>query len=165
MNLSEVLASLSEAEILKLEDAIPYITVLISGADGDFDVEEFNWASKLTHIRSYKHTGKNGKPSPMNEYYDSVAEKFEFRFMELLSKLPQDVNERSSKISVELAELNPILKKIDPFYAHLFYTNFISFAHHVAKAEGGFLGIGSINAEEKKWVNLPMLEVIHEPEA
>jgi tellurite resistance protein len=52
--MSEYFKPLSENEKSELSDALALITVLIAGADGNFEKEELEWAEKVTHIRSYK---------------------------------------------------------------------------------------------------------------
>ena len=50
----EHFSNLNEDETKQLLDALPLITVLIAGADGNFEKDEMDWAEKVTHIRSYK---------------------------------------------------------------------------------------------------------------
>ncbi|MFZ1581728.1 MAG: hypothetical protein WAT26_11320, partial [Saprospiraceae bacterium] len=59
-----------------------------------------------------------------------------------------------------LASLNPVLAKMEPFYAYKLYQGFLSFASHVAKSSGGIMGFFTINPAEAKLVKLPMLTPI-----
>ena len=151
-------AGLNDAEKKLLTDAIPMITALIAGADGNIDSEEKEWASKIMKIRGYQH------PPALQGYYELVGAEFASRLDELISTLPTGTEDRNKMISEELAQLNDIFPKMDPLHAAHFYHSFVTFAEHVAKASGGFLGFGSISREEGKFVGLPMVNKIEMPE-
>ncbi len=152
----QYLDHLSSEELQTLTDAIPYITVLIAGADGNIDQEEKEWANKLTHIRSY------ASEEMLREYYEKVGETFSDRLTHFINTLPQDVTARTAAISTELEKVNPILAGLENAYAHRMYTNFVSFAEHVAKSSGGFLRFGSVSKEEKAVMGLNMITPIEE---
>ncbi len=133
-------------------DAIPYITLLIAGADGNIKTDETAWGEKITGIRSYSHDAL------LMPYYKKVGENYAERMKELLAALPFDTAERESAISAQLARLNDILPKLDYFYASLFYESLKSFARHVAESSGGFLGMMSISKSERRLIDLPMIE-------
>lgn len=145
---------LNTEEVNALLDAIPMVTVLIAGADGEIDSEERKWGAKMTKIRSYAH------PENLQAYYEAIGETYENRVNELISSLPDDTDQRNEAISEKLSQLNPILAKLDQNFAKRMYESLTSFAEHVAKASGGFLRIGSISKEEKQWINLPMITPI-----
>jgi len=151
-------AGLNDTEKKLLVDAIPMITALIAGADGNIDSEEKEWASKIMKIRGYQH------PPALEGYYELVGAEFEGRLDELISTLPSGTDERNKMISEELAQLNDILPKMAPLHGAHFYHSFVTFAEHVAKASGGFLGFGSISRAEGKFVGLPMINKIEMPE-
>ena len=146
--------NLSSEEAKTMMDAVPLVTVLISGADGDFSKAEKDWATKLTQIRSYK------SAESMSAYYEKLEEDFSERVENLIETLPDNVKERNAVISDRLAALNTILPKVDNNFAYRFYKNLLSFAEHVAKADGGFLRFASINKEEKKWLELSMINPV-----
>ena len=150
--------SLSNTEYATLKEAIPLITVLIAGADGTIDEKETSWAEKVTNIRSYS------LPEHYREYYEEIGANFTESLNNLIAELPTDVEQRSQVISDRLAEMNPILNKLDPKVSANMYTEFLSFAKHVARASGGFLKFWSISAEEKRWIGLPMLKEFALPE-
>jgi hypothetical protein len=75
--------------------------------------------------------------------------------------MPKDVEERSKKINQELVKLNDILPKLDKDFAIELYKSLLTFSKQVAQASGGLWGYGSISPEEKKHLNL---EVINSPE-
>ena len=151
---------LTEVERQELFDAIPVITILIAGADGKIDDEELNWAKKLTNIRSYKEEGA------MEIFYDKVNEDFTDRLDRWVNVLSsQGAKEREELLSERIANLNPILAKLEPEYGAQLYKSFVSFAEQVAKASGGFLGIGSVSKEESTLMALPMLnEIVYDEE-
>ena len=146
------LASLQADEQQLMFDAIPYITILIAGADGDINLKETEWGEKITKIRSYSYDDK------LVPYYKRVGEQYGQRLKELLAALPNDTQAREEAVSAELAKLNGILPKLDFFYASLYYESLVSFARHVAEAAGGILGIMSISSEERRLLDLPMIE-------
>jgi len=134
-----------------LLDAIPLITILIAGADGEMDHNELKWAEKMTNIRSYD----NNK---LQEYFKMVGERFAPRIDELIQELPDDTEARQAILSNRLAALNPILHKIDDFDAAIYYKNFRTFAKHVAESSGGLLRFLSIGPKEAELIELPMLD-------
>jgi hypothetical protein len=143
---------LSVGEVKKLKDAIAQITVLISGADGDIDRTEKQWAEKVASIRGYKmHKDLIG-------FYQQVGVNFHEDLENLIDSLPKDVAHRQGQLVGSLTELNPILAKLDPQTATRLYKSYLSFAKHVAKASGGVLGFFSINHAEKQLLELPMLD-------
>jgi len=149
---------LNETEQKLLTDAIPMITVLVAGADGNIDSEEKEWANKVMEIRGYKH------PVELDGYYTIAGANFASRLDQLINELPQDTNARNKMISDELAQLNNIFPKMDPTYAAHFYESFTTFAEHVAKASGGFLRFGAVSRDEAKYVDLPMVNKVEMPE-
>lgn len=144
---------LTEAEKQQMLDAIPLITILVAGADGEMDDNELEWAEKLTEVRSYDYH------SQLNEYFKIVGDHFLDHLEELNKTLPKDTDARTAAVSARLALLNPILHKMDDFDAAIYYKNFLSFAEHVAKASGGILRFMTIGPKEYEVIGLPMLDV------
>ena len=104
--------ALNEEEVTLLVDAIPLITVLIAGADGNIDQDEKDWGAKLTKIRSYSH------PENLNEFYGKVGETYADRVEALIQEMPDDVDNRNTAISDRLSGLNAILGKLEQDHAH-----------------------------------------------
>lgn len=146
--------SLTEEEFEKLKDAVPLITVLIAGADGNIQSDQLEWANKVTKIRSYN------MKDEIKSFYLEVGKTFEQRLQYYIDAFPTNVADRTKLISDRLSYLNDILAKLEPEIGVKFYKSFISFAQHVAKASGGFLGFFSINKEEAKLIGLPMIHPI-----
>lgn len=150
----DILNVLTDTEKSQLLEAIPAITILIAGADGEIDQDEKDWAAKLTNIRSFANN------ELLHEFYDAVGTDFESRLDAVLDLAPKTTEKRTEFLSEKLASLNPILAKLDPKVGYLLHKDFVSFAKHVAKASGGFLRIGAISSAEKKLIPLSMLDVI-----
>jgi len=134
-----------------LKDAVPLITILIAGADGNIDSDERTWAEKVTNIRSYS------LPEEYRGYYMEVGQNFSSHIDELIAELPVNVVDRQMEITRRMSPLNDILGKLESKVSAAIYDEWRSFARHVARASGGLLKIWSISAEEKKWIKLPML--------
>lgn len=145
---------LSEAEYQKLKEAIANITIYIAGIDGKIDAEEMEWAQKVAEIRAYK------MHKDLIEYYQEVGTDFEDKMNHILASYPEDYKERNVILENKLGELNPILASLDPKVGGRLYQSYLSFAQHVAKSSGGFLGFFSIGPEEKAVLDLPMLTPI-----
>ena len=152
--LKDQFSVLSENEIEQIINAYPLITILIAGADGDIDARELEWASKLSNIRSYNENYQ------LNPLFKEVVMDFDAKIANLMKEVPGKINARYDWISPRLAELNDIIAKLDNTDAFSIYKSLISFAKHIARAEGGFLRMGSINSEEAKLIKLPMINEV-----
>ncbi|MFK8008274.1 MAG: hypothetical protein AB8H03_18095 [Saprospiraceae bacterium] len=153
------LNNLPAEELQELYDAIPVITLLIAGADGEIEGEELAQSEKITKIRGFS----GGEI--MQDFYDKVGEDYHERLNRWLNVVPKDTAERTAHLSSRIEKLNPILAKLTPELGATMYKSFTTFATHVAKASGGFLGFGSINKDEAALIDLPMLtEIIYVPE-
>ena len=146
--------TLTQAEFDKLTHGVAWIAVLIAGADGKIDSTEVSWASKIAKIRSY------AGPDLLNDFYTEVGKDFEKNVADLIENSPKDTKARTAIAVEKVAELNPILAKLDTQMGALLYESFTSFATHVAKASGGFLRMWSVSYEENKYIDLPMLDKI-----
>ncbi len=148
------LNNLPADELQELYDAIPVITLLIAGADGEIEGEELAQSEKITRIRGFS----GGEI--MQDFYDKVGTDYHERLNRWLNVVSKDTAERNADLSGRLEKLNPILAKLTPELGAEMYRSFTTFAKHVAKASGGFWGFGSINKEEAELINLPMLTPI-----
>ena len=149
---------LTKEEIDALVDAIADITILIGGADGKIDKDEIEWSEKITNIRSYS------LPENLQPFYQAVGANFSETLNNLIAELPDDVAERSEILEGKLAALNPVMAKLPQKEGAELYHSYVSFAKHVAKASGGFLGFWSISYEESKFMGLPVLNKIEFPQ-
>ena len=148
------LESLSPEDQKVLLDAIPYITILIAGADGEINTKEVEWSEKITKIRSFSYEEE------LRPYYKKVGEHYDDHLHELIDRLPKDRDKRNEIITAELAKLNDVLPKLDHFYARLYYQSLKSFADHVAHSSGGVMGWLSVGFEEYKVVDLHMIDPV-----
>lgn len=142
-------------------DAVPLITLLIAYADGEMDDNERNLAEKIANVRSYSHH------ESLQAYYEKVGENYQEKLDRILKTLPEDNAQRLAEISKRLSGLNAILPKLEQVFAWRFYHGLLSFAKHVAKASGGFLGWASINKDEEQLMGLDMITPVvieEEPE-
>jgi hypothetical protein len=144
---------LSDEEFDQLKDAIALITVYIAGADGEIHDDEVKWAKKITFIRSFS------TPNGLKEFYKEVDLDFHDRVEKYMVTL-NELKSRNATVEKKLAALNPILSKLDPKIGAALYSSYTSFAQHVAKATGGFLGFFSIDAAEKELLDLKMIDPI-----
>lgn len=142
---------LTDDEKQLMYDAIPLITILVAGADGNMDEQELEWAEKITKIRSFDYH------NVLNPYYQLVGEHFSNRFQHFNSTLPEGTEARQEAISGKLSNINDIFGKLETDRAKLYYESFRSFGEHVAKASGGFLRFMSVSSAEAAVKDLPML--------
>lgn len=133
---------------------VSWITILIAGVDGHIDSEEIEWAEKIAKIRSYSLADR------MHDFYQEVGKDFDENLKHIMEEQSGDKDARTKMASDEVEKLNPILQKMTKKEGAKLYDSFKSFAKHVAKSSGGFLGMWSISYEENKYMNLPMLEPI-----
>jgi hypothetical protein len=146
--------SLTDQQFAILKDAIAQITVLIAGADGEIDPKETEWATKLTHIRSYN------TPQDLNGFYEAVGHDFSDKLNSLITNSPKDTGERTAFLTSKLSEVNDVLSCVENNLAAELYKSFLSFAKHVAKASGGFFGMMSVSSEEANLMDLKMIDPI-----
>ncbi|MCB0659660.1 MAG: hypothetical protein KDC04_01920 [Saprospiraceae bacterium] len=145
---------ISEEEFATLENAVSLIAILISGADGEIDKKEMDWAEKIIDIRSYNLSGD------LNYFYDRVHENFHDKLYTILRGLPADDSQRTAEITRRLEKVNPILAKLNNHFAYRLYKSFLSLATQVAKANGGVMGFFSISKNESLLTPLPMITPI-----
>lgn len=145
---------LDKVDYDKLTEAIALITVYVAGADGTIDKEEKEWAEKVTKFRSYN------LPGELKSFYKDVGVNFAETLDTMIDTLPSNPVERNPIIAEKLEALNPILAQVDPELGAVLYDNYKSFAKHVAKATGGFMGVFSIGPKEAKLIELEMLTPI-----
>jgi len=149
--------NISSEELRILQETVCKVAALIAYADGKVDIDETYWAEKIASIRSY------GEPNELNEFYTGVDSEFSDAFQNEVDNLPNDTAEARQCLSDDIARANDILPKLSPKVSYLMYKSYTSFAKHIAKASGGFMGFFSIGSEEAKLIDLPMLHPIDPP--
>lgn len=145
---------LTDQQFDTLKKAVSWITILIAGADGNIDQDEKEWAKKITQIRSYS------LPGDLHNFYQEVGKDFSAQLDALVAELPGDVKQRNQILTERLKTVNPVLQSWKDELAEELYKSFKSFAKHVAKSSGGFLGMMSISPEERKLIDLPMIDKV-----
>jgi hypothetical protein len=145
---------LSPSEKELMYDAIPLVTILIACADGELTHQERNWAEKITKIRSYSYH------ESLREYYFNVGKNYQEKLDYFLEKFPLNIDRRTAMVSEKLSGLNVVLPKLEKVFAWRFYAGLLSFARHVARSSGGFLGWSAINEAERKLIGLDMINPV-----
>ena len=146
------LSQLSTEEVNLVLNTPALVSLLIGGADNNFDNEEKERAKKIVAFRK-----TTGDPL-LFEYFNLVEETFENEIQILSERYSGDVLERNSKITEELVKLNEVLPKMDHNYANALLQNWRTLAKGVAEASGGFLGMFEESSEEAHLVGLKMIE-------
>ena len=119
------IASLSQlsTEVVNLVLNTPaLVSLLLGGADNNFDNEEKERAKKIVAFRK-----TTGDPL-LFEYFNLVEETFENEIQILSERYSGDALERNSKITEELVKLNEILPKMDHNYANALLQNWRTLA-------------------------------------
>lgn len=144
---------LSPEQQEQLYDAPVMITLLIAGADDDFDQKEKDKAVELAKFKKL-----NPDQPLIHEYYRVVELRFEERLHHWMQEYPRLAEIRNPIIAKQLEQLNPILELLSYDLRSGLYKSFVNWARQVAEASGGVLGYFSVGTEEKAWVELPMLK-------
>ena len=142
---------LSNSEIELLLKAPFLVCVLIAGADNNIDRKEIKKAIQLAEMKKGKTTSR------VLEFYKTVAEDFEDKFMVVMQSLPSTAERRNPIISDELAALNDVLPKLDKSFAANYYLCLKNIAVRIAQSSGGVLGIKKVGDEEAAFVDLAMI--------
>lgn len=156
----EEFKGISVSEYEQLTKAIAEITILIAGADGTVHDGEVEWAEKVTKIRSYT------LPKRLAAFYKDVGKDFRPQLDKWTNRFLEDPDQTNQDVKSNLAQLNDIFEKMENRrVAYELYLSFRSFARHVARSTGGFLGWGAIGPEEDALIGLTMLHPIRPPSA
>jgi hypothetical protein len=145
----QAFSALTSEETEQLLRAPAMVTLLIAGADEQIDKREENWATKLVRYRTFT------AEAELQAYYEMVDQRFEQQLSTLIAEWEAG---DSTKVAAQLAETKPVLAKLDTRYAKLLKQSWRTLAKKVAKASGGLVGFGAVDSEERKVVDLPMLD-------
>jgi len=129
-----------------------YVSLLIAGADGEFNNDEKKRIVELVHTKTFSERYE------LRELYRNLSDHTEATLRTMIASLPEATTERQELLSGLLGRLNTILPKLDDAFARNLYTSLRQFAHYVANADGGFWGMSAVNEAERQWVKLPMIE-------
>lgn len=150
--------NISQEELQTLENAVAQIALLIAISDGGINQEETDWAAKLVHIRTY-----SSSPT-LQHFYEEVEANFNIKLADLMKNTPKDTESYKTVLSDKIAQVNPILAKLDPYTAFDLYRSYLTLAKSIAKSSGGILGFWSISKEEQQLIDLSMIRPIAKPD-
>lgn len=142
---------LSADDYSKLTEAPLYVGLLIAEADGELDHKELEWIEKVTHfrIKTSHHT--------LRKYYSDANSYIQENLGLVRNSLPAQKDQKMQFLSDKLADLKPILAKLDEGFRHRIIDSYHSMALSVAEISGGLLNFFSTNPAEEKWLALEML--------
>lgn len=142
---------LSADDYSKLTEAPLYVGLLIAEADGELDHKELEWIEKVTHfrIKTSHHT--------LRKYYSDANSYIQENLGLVRNSLPAKQDQKMQFLSDKLADLKPILAKLDEGFRHRIIDSYHSMALSVAEISGGLLNFFSTNPAEEKWLALEML--------
>ncbi|MBK7959422.1 MAG: hypothetical protein IPK03_15840 [Bacteroidetes bacterium] len=146
------LHKLNDIERQQLLNAPVLITLLIAGADGKSDERELDWATRVTHFR------KETAHFTLQYFYEVVGENFNDKLKQAISNHDADTAGRKAQLTNEIAQINPILAKLDEHYREKLVESFRSLAEQVAEGSGGIMGFFSTSKEESTLMKLEMIE-------
>lgn len=140
----------SEVELIYKSPML--VCILIAGADGQIDKKEIREALNFAEKRQRKSL------SAVSVLFKEISQDFEDKLKSLIQSYPYETTQRTPLIVEELAGLNAIWRKIDPSFAHEFYSTLLSIAESIATSSGGLLGYKSIGDEEARYIKLGMIK-------
>lgn len=143
------ISSLSEDDQALLHKAPAVVTVLIAGADKDIDKKEEMRARKLVNYRTFT------SDIFLHDFYESANDSFEGTMAELLAAWSPETGLQA--MSNILGEIGAILAKLPSDHAEALKSSLRSLATKVAEADGGFLHMGGVSAEERALLDLKEL--------
>ena len=143
--------NLSQEEKNQLYKAPLLVCLLIAGADDNIDNNEISES-----IRQAKENAKRSE-SFLFKFYNEIARDFKERLKKILDEYPAHAAERNPLLIKELSGLNNILAKTDKTFSIVYYNSLKEIAARIAKSSGGIMGIHAISAEEKAYIDLPMI--------
>lgn len=145
------ISHLSEDEQSLLYKAPVWVAILIAGADSKFDKKEI----KAAITASKWHPGLSD--SPLAIFYQELSRHFEVDLKGYIALMPKEVSQRTELIIDELKKLNNVLPKLDKKFAIRYYESLKGIAKKVAGSSGGIFGVLNVGPEERKHVNLRMI--------
>lgn len=149
------LRNLTESEKAVVKNGPVWVGILIGCVDGEVHEDEVNRIEEIIKVKSYSEN------NDVRYIYKDLAEgDIPGSIASGLAELSGSVEDMFAQASDHLSALNTILPKLDDTYAKQYRASLQEMAVAVAKAAGGVFGLGSISAEEKSLVDLPMINEI-----
>jgi hypothetical protein len=140
---------LSDNEVDLMLRAPVLVCILIAGADGNIDRKEIREAINQTK--------RKNRPA-LTEYLSEVSQDFEDKLKILIQSYPFSSTERNPVIIQELAGLSDLWIRVDATFASSFYELLRELAEKIAGSSGGLWGMKSVDSEEAKFLQLPMIK-------
>ncbi len=144
------LEKLTDQEVELMLKAPVLLCILIAGADGTIDRKEIKEAINVTVKKKDK--------TILDGYFKEVSTDFEDKLKILLQSYPYQSSQRNPILINELSQLNPILKKMDRSFTKPFYDMLKELAEKIAGSSGGLWGMMTVDDEEAKYIDLPMIQ-------
>jgi hypothetical protein len=141
--------NLNESEVDLMLRAPVVVCILIAGADGNIDRKEIREAIVQTK--------RKNKPA-LTDYLTEVSQDFEDKLKILIQSYPHSSAERNPVIIHELTKLNDLWARIDSAFANSFYELLRELAAKIAGSSGGLWGMKSVDSEEARLLELPMIK-------
>lgn len=135
-----------------------WVSILIAGADNNFDKSEIKKAIQIANEKQ-----KRGDELII-DYYKKVAKKFEVNLRGYLALMPDDKVTRINFLFKKLERVNYFFSKLERDFSYQLYLSFRDFANKVAHASGGFFGLLSVSYAESKYIDLRMISDPSKPE-
>lgn len=145
---------LNEEEKELLFETPAYVAVLLAGSDGKIDQQEEIWASKVMDFR------KSIGEERLHLYYELADRRYRPTFLKLVDQY-LETESRNEALSDALAARSMVLNKLENDFAQILLHSWRTFAKQVARASGGIWGFGGISKDEKKFVDLDMIQIPH----
>ena len=142
---------LEDTEIELLLKAPILVCILIAGADGTIDKKEVKEA--ITIAGQLKNS-----TGVLSGYLRESAEDFEDKLKIVVQAYPYMADKRTPIIVEELKQLNKLWPRLGAEFSIALYTMLLKLADKIANSSGGLLGIRSVDEDEAKFINLPMIE-------
>jgi hypothetical protein len=146
------LRNLSEEEKSVVLKSPIWVTLLIACSDQNIEEGEIDRAKEIMHIKSF------ATNTDVKDIYKELDAHIDDEIDIALKSLSANGDERIKFIESHLSKLNDIFPKMEGGFAKQLYKSLRSLAFNVAKSDGGFFGIGSINDQEEIYIKLPMLD-------
>lgn len=146
-----ILSKFTEEEIEELCLLPVWVSILIAGADNKIDRTEIKKAIKVAQEKREKEN------SPLYDYYEKVAQKFEVNLKGYVALMPKDEEQRIEFLNEKLKRANYFFSKMEKDIAYQLYLSFRDFANKVAHASGGIFGLLSVSFAESKYIDLKMI--------
>lgn len=142
--------ALEASEIELMLKAPILVCMLVAGADGKIDSREVNKAMQVARRKAKSN-------DILWQYFSVASEDFEDKLRILLQNYPNNAEARNQILVEELADLNPILPRVESSFRRQFYSLLKELAREVAASSGGLLGYNAIDKEEAKYIGLDMI--------